>query len=135
MSESDVALLPTLDDTFGWSAVEAMSVGTPVIGTNVCAMPEIIVHGSNGYMVEVELQPNRRWAGLRHPAGSPQRRAAVEAVYERLVSGIVSHVLTWATDRGWCRDMGQAAMRWVEQEYSPARVAARLRAVYEEALS
>jgi len=39
MARSDIGLLPTLDDTFGWSAVEFMSVGLPVIASNVCAMP------------------------------------------------------------------------------------------------
>ena len=51
IEQSDVGLLPSLDDTFGWSALEAMSQGLPVVGTNICALPEIIISDFNGMTI------------------------------------------------------------------------------------
>lgn len=38
---SDVALLPTLHDSYGYSALEGQALGCPVISTDVAALPEI----------------------------------------------------------------------------------------------
>ncbi len=42
----------TVPEAFGLVILEAMSVGRPVIATNVGAIPEIIDDGVNGYLVE-----------------------------------------------------------------------------------
>jgi glycosyltransferase involved in cell wall biosynthesis len=39
------------DEPFGFSVVEAMACGTPVIAHGRGSMPEIIRHGENGYLV------------------------------------------------------------------------------------
>jgi glycosyltransferase involved in cell wall biosynthesis len=40
------------EEAFGLVALEAMACGTPVIGTNKGAIPEIIEHGRNGFIAE-----------------------------------------------------------------------------------
>lgn len=50
--EADVFVFPTLADSFGIVALEAMAMGLPIIGTNIAALPEIIKHGETGYIVE-----------------------------------------------------------------------------------
>ncbi len=39
------------DEPFGYSVVEAMACGTPVIATHRGSMPELIDHGTTGYLV------------------------------------------------------------------------------------
>lgn len=48
---ASVFVLPSLYEPFGISFVEAMAHRLPCIGTNICAMPEIIIHGKTGYVV------------------------------------------------------------------------------------
>ncbi|MCH6585333.1 MAG: glycosyltransferase family 4 protein [Proteobacteria bacterium] len=48
----DVIVLTTYAETFGLVLVEAMRVGTPVIGTNACGVPEIIEDGVTGLLFE-----------------------------------------------------------------------------------
>jgi len=40
------------DEPFGYSVIEAMACGTPVIATKRGSMPELIEHGTTGYLVE-----------------------------------------------------------------------------------
>jgi glycosyltransferase involved in cell wall biosynthesis len=44
--------LVNFDEPFGFSVVEAMACGTPVIATPRGSMPEIVRHGENGFLVD-----------------------------------------------------------------------------------
>ncbi len=48
----DLFVLPTLQEALGTSFIEAMAMETPVIGTDVGGVREIIKDGVNGYMVK-----------------------------------------------------------------------------------
>ena len=48
---SDIFVLASENETFGQVFIEAMSCGTPVIGTKVGGIPEIISDSYNGYLV------------------------------------------------------------------------------------
>ena len=49
---SDVYMLPSKSEGFGLSALEALSCGVPVIGTNVGGLKEIIENGKSGYLFD-----------------------------------------------------------------------------------
>lgn len=50
-SNARVFVIPSLYEPFGISFVEAMAHRVPCIGTNICAMPEIIKDGITGFVV------------------------------------------------------------------------------------
>lgn len=52
LSCADVFLLPSQSESFGLSALEAMSCGVPVVGSNIGGIPEVVVHGETGYVAE-----------------------------------------------------------------------------------
>ena len=49
---SDLFVSPTLSESFGLTLLENIKCGTPVLSTNVTAVPEIVKDGLNGYLVE-----------------------------------------------------------------------------------
>lgn len=53
LSAADVFLLPSQSESFGLSALEAMSCGTPVVATSMGGIPEVVVHGENGFIAEL----------------------------------------------------------------------------------
>ncbi len=78
LPHADLFLLPSDHESFGLSALEAMSCGVPVIATGEGGTAEVITHGENGFLVDP-----RDVAGMSELAiellRSPERREAVGA--------------------------------------------------------
>ncbi len=53
LSAADLFLMPSQSESFGLSALEAMSCEVPVISTSVGGLPELQVHGETGYIAEI----------------------------------------------------------------------------------
>ncbi|MCF4970311.1 glycosyltransferase family 4 protein [Nostoc sp. CMAA1605] len=64
LEKSHLQILTTLDDTYGFSLIEGFAVATPAITTNVCALPEFVHHGKNGYILDLELNQYRNWVHI-----------------------------------------------------------------------
>lgn len=50
---SDLFLLPSLTESFGLAALEAMASGVPVISSNTGGIPEVNIHGVSGFLSNV----------------------------------------------------------------------------------
>ena len=50
---ADVFCLPTRHEPFGVAFVEALHYELPIVGTRIGAVPDLIEHGRNGFLVEV----------------------------------------------------------------------------------
>lgn len=53
LSAADLFLMPSQSESFGLSALEAMSCEVPVISSSVGGLPELQVHGETGYIAEI----------------------------------------------------------------------------------
>jgi glycosyltransferase involved in cell wall biosynthesis len=88
------------------AALEAMAAGRPVVAARVGALPEAVVHGETGLLVD-RLRPDD-------------------------VAAALGQLLARAADR---RAMGEAGRRRAEALFTPERHAAAAEALYLEALS
>ncbi|MBI2524917.1 MAG: glycosyltransferase family 4 protein [Candidatus Rokubacteria bacterium] len=95
------ALMAAGSDESCRAALEAMAAGCPVIARRLGALPEAIVHGSTGLLVDDE-RPESVAAALRAVVAEPAR----------------------------ARAMGEAGRRRAEESFSPARHAADVEAIY-----
>ena len=51
---SDLYMIPSKSESFGLSALEALSCGVPVIGSSIGGLREVIEHGISGYIIDSE---------------------------------------------------------------------------------
>ena len=132
MERSHVAALPTLDDTLGWSVLEAMSVGLPVVGSNIYAMCENVLDGESGFTIPLAQDELGRWRGLGMRGDALRKER--ETAYEALAGELYARFSQLIEDEGLVRNLGRGAVEHVRRRYDPATQGARLRAVYGEAL-
>ena len=52
ISLSSVVVLPSLTESFGFAALEAMSLGRPVVASRTGGIPEVVVDGDTGVLVQ-----------------------------------------------------------------------------------
>jgi glycosyltransferase involved in cell wall biosynthesis len=97
--DADVFVLPTRDEAFGLVFQEAAAAGLPAIGTRINAIPEVVLDGETGVLVE------------------PRDRGALAAALDRLLA---------APDLR--RELGARARRHVERTADPEAYRARLAA-------
>ncbi|HET6511228.1 MAG TPA: glycosyltransferase, partial [Candidatus Kapabacteria bacterium] len=62
LAASDIFMIPSGNESFGLSALEAMACGVPVISSDVGGLPVVNVHGETGYVVpmgDIEMLAQR----------------------------------------------------------------------------
>jgi N-acetyl-alpha-D-glucosaminyl L-malate synthase BshA len=106
MPQADVFFLPSEYESFGLSALEAMSCGVPVVASRTGGLPEVVDHERNGFLT---------------PVGDT--RAQAEALCALLLDG----------DRR--RAFGEAAREAAVSRFAVEKVLPRWVKVYEAALS
>ncbi len=92
LERSHFSLLTTFADTFGYSAIESMAKGTPVICTNQGALPEFISDGVNGF----SLAPATTQGA---PDWRPDFNSRGNADFEQLFAGNVERLATGAVKK------------------------------------
>ncbi len=68
---ADVFVFPTYIDCFPLVVVEAMKHGLPVISTEEGAIPDMVIHGENGLLVE-QRNPEALAAAMQQLAENPE---------------------------------------------------------------
>ena len=106
MAAFDVFLLPSLHEGFGLVLLEAMSRRVPIIASRVSAIPEVVIHGETGILVE------------------PRDADALAKATTRLLR-----------DRALRKYMGLLGAARLEEHFSVERMVSGTLAVYERHLS
>lgn len=61
---ADLFLLPSKNESFGLSALEALACGTPVIASNTGGIPEVVAHGETGFLFPLGAVEEMAEAGI-----------------------------------------------------------------------
>ena len=57
LPDTDIFVCPTYRDSYGYAIEEAMAFGIPVIATDYFAIPEIVEHNRNGFLIKIRNEP------------------------------------------------------------------------------
>lgn len=100
-SDADIALIPTLwSEGTSYSCVEALAAGLPVVTTTVGGLPNLVIPGFNGFVVEpqaesiadaiIRLTDSKTWQELHQNALSMRRALSKEVWEERVLAWLKS---------------------------------------------
>ncbi|MCY4147669.1 MAG: glycosyltransferase family 4 protein [Chloroflexi bacterium] len=106
MTALDVLLVPSLWEGFGLVVLEAMARRVPVIASRVSALPEVVVHGETGLLIEA-----------------------------RDVDGLAQAIAQLLSDRALRKYMGLLGTARLEEHFSAARMVTETVEVYESVLA
>lgn len=124
--ESDIALLPTYHDSYGYSVLEGQAHGCPAVTTNVAALPEIN-DPSSGWMLEMPVD-----AIGDAPWRSREGRARMSRLME---DQLEAHIQEMVRRPELIRIKGARALERISAEHSPESRAALIEAIYARAVS
>jgi glycosyltransferase involved in cell wall biosynthesis len=77
LARTAVLVFPTEIDTFGYAAIEAMAAGCPVIAARISALPEVVVDGETGVLVDPAGGDAAYCAAIEDLLDAPERRRAM----------------------------------------------------------
>lgn len=123
--QSDIGLLPTWADTYGYSVLEAQAAGCPVISTNLRALPEIN-NDTFGWLIPV---PKDNWGNAE--LHTEDHRKAVSETIERGLKKVFEGL---AGNPQSIREKGQLSLARIKENHQPAHNATLLEAAYRSAL-
>jgi len=106
LSISDLFLLPSLQESFGLSALEAMACGVPVVASKVGGLPEVVVDGVTGYL---------------HPPA--------------YVAQMAESAMKILSDRALHTVMAEEGVRLATERFSASRIVPQYEALYERTLA
>jgi len=94
MRQASIFCHPTIHETFSVVTAEAMCCGVPAVVSNVGAVPELVVHGKTGLLVENDEQAWRAaLLGALHPATHWDRHGIAEHAGSRFSAQAVGRQL------------------------------------------
>jgi glycosyltransferase involved in cell wall biosynthesis len=105
---ANVLLLPSKAEGFGMAIVEAMSHGVPTIAVDSWAMPEIIRHGENGFLIQpnsvIELTNHMRHIAMRPELVSSMRHSCLRTFESQFAIKVHNNNLGYIYDQILCND-------------------------------
>jgi glycosyltransferase involved in cell wall biosynthesis len=106
LARANVCLVPSRSETFGYTCLEAMACGRPVVASATGGLEEIVSHGNDGL--------------LTAPGDGP---------------ALADAAISLLSDAQRCERLGHAARATVEQRFAAPIVARRVAALYADAAS
>lgn len=135
MAVSHALLFPTLDETFGFVAAEALATGLPVVASSVRALPEILPPEPDLPSIDYATSDGV-WTGLRlwRREGRDAWDRAYAAAREVAVEAICAAVERVAAQAADAPARATARRAHYLARFTPEGLGARLHAVYRELL-
>lgn len=121
LPSADLFVLPTLQESFGMAALEALAAGLPIVATDVYALREIVEDGRNGILLPDALGmwqgdvANRRLWAMRDIDGYARAKT-----FPGLRTSIAEALGTVLTDRDRLRRMAEASTAIFRERFAPA---------------
>lgn len=125
ISKSHVGLLPTYNDSYGYSVLEFFSCGCPVITTSILALSEIN-HQDRGWLIDMPLFETEYPMKIIDRS-SPDKVKRISDLLTESLTEILSSILT---DRSQLSSKSIASLKYVKLNHSQIKNIKTLEQIY-----
>jgi glycosyltransferase involved in cell wall biosynthesis len=136
IGRSHFLLLATFSDTFGYSAIEAMARYTPVIATDIGALPEFVEDQVNGILLSLDKNDMGEW---KYEGSTDRHLPAYESMFrdevERLADDLLKKVQACVQNPSIYGSMRVKARSTAEALFAPGDAQRYWDDLYREALA
>jgi glycosyltransferase involved in cell wall biosynthesis len=136
MSEMDLLVHPAIREPLGNVLIEAGLARVPVIASNVDGIPEVVVNGETGWLIDCTLPVEHN---IRAPGASPLPKVVVDGRTRRLrpplgpkPEELADAVVRLLRDAQLRRQMGKRARERMKRLFSIDRYARDLESAYRD---
>ncbi len=135
LGAADFTILTTLSDTFGYTAIESLAVGVPVIATAQGALPEFLVDGRNGLLIPLATDSYGEWVHVgRSDKDSPRFAALYRDEIERLAAAMIEATIPYLDSPDKLAEMRRNARATAEERFDSRKTSIVLDRIYEESV-
>ena len=125
----DLCIYTSLDESLGWLPIEAGMSGVPVLATKICALPELVFDKRSGWLIDLPLGEDGRWAGLG--LDGSQGKKAHEDANEMIVEGIERCIQTILEHPELLVEWGEYGRRMIKKMYDVEKASCELTQIYD----
>ncbi len=119
---SDIGVLPSYGETYGYSILEAMAHGCAVVVPRVSAFTEC-VSDDNGVLLEIPVVTDRGLVTMNFASSH-------EVLHRSLVESLVSALGGLENNPSDLRKKGEAALQRIKSRHWPQQAAKQLEQIY-----
>jgi len=124
--ETNIGLLPTYADTFGYSVLESQANGCPVISTNVFAIPEIN-NNQLGWMIEVPKIENLN--------AKIQTEEDIKLFSKTIHEGLIHHIENIYNNPQIITEKAKSCLLHIAENHNPQKNASITESLYDNILN
>jgi glycosyltransferase involved in cell wall biosynthesis len=130
LERSHVAAFPSLSETYGWLALEAMQRACVPVVSGIVSLREIV--GEGGVVLDLPLGELETWAGL--DVALEQRAPLVAQTLAGFTDQLEATLIALAGDAERYERLSATALDEYRTRFDPVLAAERLRGIYDRAL-
>ena len=128
-SKGNIFLYPTLADSFGYSLIDALVAGLPIIGSNLFAVPEVVENEKNGIIISLPEYSLKEGYYQYYPLEKMKKNE------KKIINGIENALEKLIKNKNLRIKMGKESYKKISTgKFSIEKRNKQLKKIYEEAL-
>jgi len=129
---SDIFIMPTLKDSFGFSLLEAQAFGLPIISTNCFAIPEIIEDNKSGLLIGIK--DNKFYKDPNKFKNKNDKYIIPKSLNKKLTNGIYIKLKELIENPSLRKKLSRNALKTARTKFSFKKRNKIMRKIYEESI-
>lgn len=132
MSEHEIFLFPSLEESLGWVIIEAGLEALPALATNIYAIPELIEDEADGFLTKIDLGKENRWIGIWKDGSA--LKASIDRANHQIKTKIIEIMERISQDRSLTIKLGRLAQKKFLELYGIENAAKTIENIYQSCL-